>query len=162
MSDSSVRIFDPATGTVTTIPARELSSDMLATEVEGIDGVVYVHVDQVEAGPIRHEALPPGLIERIRAIAELVEEVYPQTQEEWLDGFRRDSDPEAEVRLWEKIAAKYHHLAAGAPDLETKTDIFHVIAQCAMNPPDITRLVVDCPTLGPAGVQKVIEEWQRS
>ena len=161
MTDTFVRVYDPAVNSLTTIPARELSSDMLAAEVEGIDGVVYIHVDQLEAGPIRHATLPPGLVERIRGIATAVEEVYPQTEADWLDGFQRDSDPEAEVRLWERIAAKYRHLTADEPDLEMKTDIFHVLAHCAINPPDITTLIVNCPALGPEGVQQVIEEWQR-
>lgn len=161
MTDSSVRVYDPVARTLTTIPARELSSDMLAAEVDGIDGVVYIHVDQIEAGPIRHDSLPSALVERIREIARMVEEVYPQTEEEWLDGFRRDVDPEAEVRLWERIAGKFRLLTDGVPDVETKADIFHVLAQCSINPPDITALVADCPTLGAAGVQRVIEEWQR-
>ena len=161
MTDSLVRVYDPAARSLTTIPARELSSDMLAAEVDGIDGVVYIHVDQLEAGPIRHQTLPPALIDRIREIAGAVEEVFPQTEEEWLDGFRRDSDPEAEVRFWERIAGKYRVLTSDVPDLERKTDIFHVLAQCAVNAPDVTALVADCPTLGPAGIQKVIEEWQR-
>ena len=161
MSDSLVRVFDPTTRAITTIPARELSSDMLATNVEGIEGMVYVHIDHMEAGPILHETLPLPLVERIAAIAAALAEVYPQSEEEWIDGFRRETDPEEEVQLWERITAKYDKLTERVTDVDQRTDIFHVLAHCAINPPEIAALVADCPTLGESGIQSVIDEWAR-
>ena len=34
-------------------------------------------------------------------------EVYPRSLEEWLDGFRRDANPESEVQWWERLARCY-------------------------------------------------------
>ena len=34
-------------------------------------------------------------------------EVFKRTHEEWLDGFRRDFNPESEIRLWEAMASAY-------------------------------------------------------
>jgi len=161
LNESLVRVFDPTTQSITAIPARELSSDMLAANVDGVEGTVYIHVDHLEPGPILHDSLPLPLVSRIQAIAGLLDEVYPQTEDEWIDGFRRESDPEVEVQLWERIAAKYGALTTGIDDVDRKIDIFHVLAHCSINPPEIAALVADCPTLDAAGIQKVIDEWSR-
>ena len=60
-----------------------------------------------QSGPIRHSELPPALIERIHRLEEIFAEVYPLTHEEWLDGFKRDRDPENEITIWENIASAY-------------------------------------------------------
>jgi len=63
--------------------------------------------EDLKPGPIRHEHLPPSLIARIEALHSTLEEVYPQSIAEWLDGFQRDLHPEPEVLWWERLARCY-------------------------------------------------------
>ena len=62
---------------------------------------------KLKPGPIRHEKLPDALVERIRKFEPVFAEVYPDTHEQWLDGFQRDAHPESEVAIWEAMAFAY-------------------------------------------------------
>jgi hypothetical protein len=64
-------------------------------------------IDDLKPGPIRHQKLPPALVARIEAIRSALDEVYPQSMAEWLDGFKRDANPEAQVVWWERLAHCY-------------------------------------------------------
>ena len=61
----------------------------------------------LQPGAIRHESLSDALVARVRKFEPVFAEVYPQTHEQWLDGFKRDADPEPEVAIWESMAAAY-------------------------------------------------------
>jgi hypothetical protein len=61
----------------------------------------------LQLGPIRHASLPDSLVTRVQKFEPVFAEVYPQTHEQWLEGFQRDADPEPEVAIWESIAAAY-------------------------------------------------------
>jgi hypothetical protein len=41
--------------------------------------------------------------DRVKIIGMMLERIFPQSSEDWLDGFTRDSDPEREIRIWECI-----------------------------------------------------------
>ena len=60
---------------------------------------------ELELGPIRHADLSAALDERIRRIEPIFGEVYPRTHDEWLEGFKRDLNPEAEIVIWEGMAS---------------------------------------------------------
>lgn len=66
-----------------------------------------VKVEDIQMGPIRHSQLSDELLARITAIEGKVAEVYPQTQEQWVEGFQRDRDPEIEIAIWENIPSAY-------------------------------------------------------
>jgi hypothetical protein len=64
-------------------------------------------------GPIRHAQLDPALVDRIRAFEPVFVDLYPINREQWLDGFKRDKDPDREVRIWEEIASALTSFVAG-------------------------------------------------
>ena len=82
----------------------------------------------VEPGPIRHQQLPKDLVDRIMVIRDAVSEVYSVTDEEWLDGFQRDLNPENEVLIWESISDAYTRFTSGR-DLtkEQKNEAFGLL-----------------------------------
>lgn len=62
-------------------------------------------------GPIRHESLPPELLERIGAVFNLIGAHLNMTLESFEIGFMRDANPESEVSIWCGIAGawlRYH------------------------------------------------------
>ena len=63
--------------------------------------------EDLKPGPIRHEQLPPSLLARVEYLRSTLEEVYPLSMAEWLDGFQRDAHPEQEVLWWERLARCY-------------------------------------------------------
>jgi len=81
---------------------------------------ITVNIDKVKPGRIRQESLPDDLLQRIRAIHTAVKGVYDQTLEQMELNFMRDSDPEGEIALWEKLVAGMEKAAAAMPKLDRK------------------------------------------
>ncbi|MCI5131421.1 MAG: hypothetical protein D3904_07805 [Candidatus Electrothrix sp. EH2] len=83
---------------------------------------------EYQTGPIRHPKLPASLIERIRKFEKTFAEVYPVTHKEWLDGFKRDANPEREIAIWEQMASAYtQFLRAGDFDEEVRMEAFGLL-----------------------------------
>ena len=61
----------------------------------------------IQQGPVRHSKISDDLDARIRNFSAVFTEVYSLTHEEWLDGFKRDLNPENEVEIWEDMATAY-------------------------------------------------------
>jgi hypothetical protein len=92
-----------------------------------------VSPNDLKPGPIRHEQLPPSLIARIEALRSTLDEVYPLSIAEWLDGFQRDAHPEGETLWWERVARCYadythHHELQG----EQRKVAFNVVCKLAL------------------------------
>jgi hypothetical protein len=66
-----------------------------------------IPISEIRKAPIRHEHLPVALVTRIGELQQALAEVYPKPIENWLDEFKRDTDPEAEVDWWESLVAGY-------------------------------------------------------
>ncbi|MCI5192070.1 MAG: hypothetical protein D3919_10240 [Candidatus Electrothrix sp. AW5] len=81
-----------------------------------------------QTGPIRHSELPASLIERIQKFEKTFAEVYPVTHQEWLDGFKRDANPEREIAIWEQMASVYtRFLKAGDFDAGVREEAFGLL-----------------------------------
>lgn len=66
-------------------------------------------ISNLKRNDIQHKELSEELIERIKAYKEILADVEPSSLEQALDDFKRDRNPENEVRVWEKIALTYKH-----------------------------------------------------
>jgi hypothetical protein len=64
-------------------------------------------LSKLRPGPIRHESLPPELLELIEAIHDVVGPYLDTTLEQFEIGFRRDANPEDEVAVWCSITAAW-------------------------------------------------------
>jgi hypothetical protein len=62
---------------------------------------------KLRPGPIRHESLPPELLDQIKAVFDLIGPHINMTLEQFEIGFMRDVDPESEVALWCSITAAW-------------------------------------------------------
>ena len=69
----------------------------------------HEHVDpsQLRPGPIRHRSLPPELLERIKAVYEVIGHYVGITLGQFEIGFIRDRHPDSEVALWCSITAAW-------------------------------------------------------
>ena len=95
-----------------------------------------VRLDQLKPGPIRHPALSPLLIARIKSVRSTLDEVFFQSLEQWLDGFQRDADPESEIAWWERLARCYTgYTSKHELNLKQKQAAFKVIFGLAMDSP---------------------------
>ena len=78
-------------------------------------------------------SLSGGFVERIRILKSVVDEVYPKSLDEWINGFEYDSRPEKELLIWECIALTYNTFIESRPlSLEAKKEAISVLLQCSM------------------------------
>ncbi len=67
----------------------------------------YIDPRQLRPGPIRHESLPPVLLEQIKAVFDVIGSYLGMNLEQFEIGFMRDMHPENEVALWCSITAAW-------------------------------------------------------
>ena len=60
---------------------------------------------ELRSGPIRHDSLPPELLEHVRAVFDVVGPYLNTTLEQFEIGFMRDMHPEDEVAIWCGVTA---------------------------------------------------------
>ena len=107
------------------------------------------HVDpkRLRPGPIRHESLPPKLLERIKAVFDVIGQYLNMTLEQFEIGFMRDMHPEIEVVLWCSITAAwlaYHEKCLDKerlPDEEEKK-LLAALISISTGVEDVTKLGV--------------------
>lgn len=93
-----------------------------------------IDLSQLRPGPIRNKTLPPELLEKIRAIYEVIGPYLGTTLEQFELGFTRDAHPADEVAIWCFITVAwvdYHeqHLDSEyLPDEEEKKLVAALIA----------------------------------
>src|SRR6516165_787589 len=94
------------------------------------------HIDpkKLRPGPIRNESLPPELLERIKAVFDVIGPYIGMTLEQFEVGFMRDMHPGSEVALWCNITTAwlaYHEKFLGdetLPDEEERKLLGALIA----------------------------------
>lgn len=73
----------------------------MTSEPENIDP------SELQPGPIRHEALPPELLDQIKTVYEIIGPYLNTTLEQFEINFMRDMHPEDEVLIWCAITAAW-------------------------------------------------------
>lgn len=66
-----------------------------------------IKTKDIEEGPLRHPTFPTEFLGRVRKYVTVLKEVDPASFDSALSHFQRDLNPEAELIVWEKIAAAY-------------------------------------------------------
>lgn len=90
--------------------------------------VEWVDPKTIQPGPIRRDALSDEQMARIRALQAVFVEVDGQTVEQWVDSFKRDADPDKELRVWERMAKAYRAYCDGKQlSPAAKKDVYRVV-----------------------------------
>ena len=115
-----------------------------------------VDLESITRAPYQYAGLSRALISRVRLIRAALLDVYPLSMGAWVDGFRRDTNPDMEIAVWEKIASTYmEHVYAYKPEDRQSvfSDIFCIIG-AGDKPknsaePSYRDIVLRCRQLGP-------------
>lgn len=93
----------------------------------------FAPIESIKPGPIRHKNLHPLYVNSIRLIRASLFDVYPKSLEFWLDGFKRDLNPEREIAIWERIATVYlEYSSLQELSIEQKHAAFSIIVLLSM------------------------------
>lgn len=90
--------------------------------------VEWVAVSALQTGPIRHDALAPEQLARIKHLQTIFAEVDPTPLDKWVDDFRRDTDPEREIRIYESMAHAYDaYVSSRTLSLAAKREVYQLV-----------------------------------
>ena len=111
-------------------------------------------VKSIRPAPIRHETLSEELVGRIRLVRASLLGAYTHSMDFWMDGFKRDAHPSAEVSYWERIAAVYREYTSMATVTLTREQheaVFRFILALSSVPDEklLDRLVAELPEEAP-------------
>jgi hypothetical protein len=82
-------------------------------KASGEGRVKWVDPKTIQPGPIRRDSLTDEQMARIRALQATFVEVDGQTVEQWVDNFKRDIDPDKELRIWERMSKAFRAFCDG-------------------------------------------------
>jgi len=85
-----------------------------------------IKLSEITAGEVKHAALPDQFVERVKAYKAKLSEVEPSTIAATVDSFQRDTNPERELKIWERIADTYTIYISQnrVEDNQTKKEVF--------------------------------------
>lgn len=109
--------------------AETSSSSSINTEHKYMNTSVLAEI--ARNTPFRHETLPRALMAEIERIKQALDDVYPMSIQEWVDGFRKDMNPEKEVAWWLHVVTVFSAQAAGL-SIEERKRIFREVIGTAM------------------------------
>ncbi len=93
--------------------------------------------NEIQQGPTLHDALPEELLARIKAVHETFADVDGTPLEKWIDDFKRDLDPEGNVRIWEDMQVAYNAYCGNRElPLATRKEVFKIVLMRSMMPDD--------------------------
>jgi hypothetical protein len=77
--------------------------------------------------------LKTGFVARVRVLKAALDEVNPQSFDDWMKGFELDGNPERELLLWECMALAYRTFTEGRGlPMEAKDEALQVTFQCSL------------------------------
>jgi hypothetical protein len=103
--------------------------------------VQQVSPGELRAGPIRHDTLTPAQVDRITRLHETFRDVDPTPLSKWLEDFKRDNDPDREIRIYEGMAEAYQAFCTGR-DLShaAKSEAYQVVLlRCGASDEEVLR-----------------------
>jgi hypothetical protein len=94
-----------------------------------------VRFSDLKFGPIQHPVLPDDFIERIKAFKKILSDFDTVSLEQTIDNFKRDTNPESELVIWERIAGTFQLYLSHNPttDSAIRKDIFAVLLGASMD-----------------------------
>lgn len=85
-----------------------------------------INPNNLVPGPIVHDKLSDEQIEKITKIQTVFYDVYPVSLEETITNFRRDRNPDNEIKVWFTMMQAYEKFVSNHAEitLEKKSDAF--------------------------------------
>jgi hypothetical protein len=97
---------------------------------------------ELHKGPIRHPVLPESYVDRIKTFKAILSDVDPTSIETAIDNFKRDTHPEEEIAIWERIANTYQLFLSHNPisDPAIRKEVFAVLVGASMGSEDWSNI----------------------
>lgn len=122
--------------------------------------IEWVDVNQLKPGNIKHEQLTDLQIERIKKVQSVFAEVDSSPLETWIDNFKRDTNPDREIEIWERMARAYSKYINGKNlTLEAKKDVMQVLLLRSGAPEDEVLNHLELKALTKADAKVIMQNY---
>src|SRR5947207_3052095 len=100
------------------------SEKSAVSKIESID----LNTNNLQPGTNQPASLTEDQLSRIQRLRITFSEADPSPLEKWIEDFKRDANPESEIRHWEGMATVYQNFIAGKNlSLDAKKDVYRVL-----------------------------------
>jgi hypothetical protein len=107
------------------------------TQDSGDGSIEWIDPALIQVGPILHEELSDDQTARIRFLQSVFFEVDGLSIDQRIDDFKRESDPDRELAIWERMANVYSAYCIDKNLTQSeKLDVYKVVLLRSMAPPD--------------------------
>jgi hypothetical protein len=102
--------------------------------------------------------LPTGFIARVRALKATLDEVFPKSFEDWVQGFELDCNPEKELLIWECMTLAYNTFTEGRTlSIQAQKEAFQVTLQYSLGRTDEYILKNERKVLHTAEIRALVD-----
>ena len=139
-----VKMYDFETQKEVKIPSIELAIGMAFGRSE--DGVEsWIDLSQIKSDDSYiHPPLTEEMLNRIRTVKALLQEVDNKSLESWARNFRKEYDPHREMLIWEWIAYVYQESTKNQNmTIGRKKEYFDLIHTCSFTPMGKSDCIMD-------------------
>jgi hypothetical protein len=108
--------------------------------------VQWIDPNEIQYGPVLHKTLPDELLARIKAVHETFADVDGTPLDKWIDDFKRDLDPEGNVKIWEDMQVAYNAYCGDRElPLATRKEVYKIVLMRSMMPDNdvLTRVKLE-------------------
>lgn len=92
-----------------------------------------IRLSKIELGPVQREALTAEQRIRVQKFHDVLHGVYPFTFEELVEYYVRDTDPDSEIAIWERIAEAFRsYCELRTPTTAQKKAVYDLLFQRAL------------------------------
>jgi|GEM_PF-3498916 len=104
--------------------------------------------------------LTADFVSRVKTVKSLVDEVFPKSIEDWLEGFELDRSAERELLVWECMAYTYAAFIEGRDlSLEQKKEALNVVLNCSLGRSEAAVLSQSHKHLGPTDTKEIFDRY---
>lgn len=121
---------------------------------------VWLDPNEIRLSPTMHEKLPDELLERIKVVHATFADVDETPLDKWISDFKRDADPEPNVKIWEDMKIAYEDYCDRRElPLETRKEVFRVVLFRSMASPKDVLERIDLSILSPDDASEIMKAY---
>jgi len=130
-----VELYDIDTGEVSLVSQESLGVEYVRIDLEG--KIYWADSNKLKQNEYQHPSFEGERKARVSKIHQGLKEVNSNSYLEWEDGFRRDANPDNEIKIWEHIISIYQKHVSEFSSQQEKNDVYQVAVVCSCSEEDV-------------------------
>ncbi len=125
------------------------------------ESLQYVDLSNLNEQPIGTSIISELQKNRIKIIANIFHDVFPDSMEKWINDFSKDDDPEREILIWENMAKAYTQICSHWTfTKKQKVEVFDLILHRSSLPKKLVLQKVQLKVLSRKQAKYVLSKYQ--